>query len=427
MVNKSCEICNHFMENVHHSKKYCENCRKEALKRNKRKHHAIHKDDKKKEKETNLIENFKKVVKEGFHLTGKGFNSVSKIKCKAYTQVLDKKWVEILKDYNKYDDLVNYVVNSYKLFYNETNKINLHDFAKWNKYCSYDILIDIGIDEIKKKANIQKLRYSDVDYIENFRNVMKAVGYPPLYTEFEKYSKININSYANKYNLKGKVYRELMKMLLNNDQYDLYLKRYKEHKSKVGAESGILSATFTDKDYQNEFKRVITLCEREYSEFPSRRLFNRLSNFDDSMYRRKYNKSWLEICEMYGYQVERNHKAEKMLLNLIKDLTGCNYIPQETWEWLIGVGGKHLYCDGYFNKLNLVIEFDGVQHRKPVDAFGGEKAFNRLQQNDKLKGELLNKNGIKLIRISSNSKWYDKDYIREILIKNDMPILTPTS
>lgn len=55
-----------------------------------------------------------------------------------------------------------------------------------------------------------------------------------------------------------------------------------------------------------------------------------------------------------------------------------------------------------FNKnedLQYLIEFDGVQHYKPYEHFGGEKRFERQKMNDSIKNEYCKKNNIKLIRI----------------------------
>ncbi len=46
-----------------------------------------------------------------------------------------------------------------------------------------------------------------------------------------------------------------------------------------------------------------------------------------------------------------------------------------------------------------LIEFDGEQHFKPVDIFGGEEQFEILQQNDKLKNQYALTHNIPLVRI----------------------------
>lgn len=50
--------------------------------------------------------------------------------------------------------------------------------------------------------------------------------------------------------------------------------------------------------------------------------------------------------------------------------------------------------------LLMLIEFDGVQHFRPVKLFGGQVAFNRLQKNDAIKTTYCSRKGINLLRIS---------------------------
>ena len=132
--------------------------------------------------------------------------------------------------------------------------------------------------------------------------------------------------------------------------------------------------------------------------------------------------SWLDVCNHYGYKVNKNHRVEKIVLDNVKELIGYDYEPQKTWEWLIGVGGKHMYCDGYFKDLKLVIEFDGRQHRIAIDKFGGSEKLKRQQENDKLKNELLDKYEINLIRIDSREKWHNIECLKQKLIINGIQL-----
>lgn len=63
---------------------------------------------------------------------------------------------------------------------------------------------------------------------------------------------------------------------------------------------------------------------------------------------------------------------------------------------------KPLAFDFYLPKSNLVIEFDGIQHYKPVKRFGGEDYLKVIQVRDKIKTEYCIKNNIKLVRIKYN-------------------------
>lgn len=51
------------------------------------------------------------------------------------------------------------------------------------------------------------------------------------------------------------------------------------------------------------------------------------------------------------------------------------------------------------NTVKLLIEFDGIQHFKPRDGFGGEQEYNTRIVNDEIKDNYCKLNGIKLIRI----------------------------
>ena len=63
------------------------------------------------------------------------------------------------------------------------------------------------------------------------------------------------------------------------------------------------------------------------------------------------------------------------------------------------------------NNLHCLIEYDGKQHFKSVEFFGGESSFKQRKINDSIKDEYCYINGIKLIRIP----YWDFDRIDEIL------------
>lgn len=51
------------------------------------------------------------------------------------------------------------------------------------------------------------------------------------------------------------------------------------------------------------------------------------------------------------------------------------------------------------DNLQFLIEYDGEQHTRPVDAFGGEEEFKQVQKRDAIKNEYCKNNGIDLLRI----------------------------
>ena len=64
--------------------------------------------------------------------------------------------------------------------------------------------------------------------------------------------------------------------------------------------------------------------------------------------------------------------------------------------------------DFYIPSINTIIEYDGVQHFKPISLFGGVKEFIKIQERDKIKNDYCIKNGIKMIRISYDDNINDK-------------------
>lgn len=76
-------------------------------------------------------------------------------------------------------------------------------------------------------------------------------------------------------------------------------------------------------------------------------------------------------------------------------------------KWL---GRQHL--DIYIPALKLAFEYQGLQHSKPIDFFGGEKAFIENQKRDNLKKQKCKQAGVYLIEVYPD---YDFEYIKNII------------
>lgn len=70
--------------------------------------------------------------------------------------------------------------------------------------------------------------------------------------------------------------------------------------------------------------------------------------------------------------------------------------------------------DFYIKDRNLVIEYDGSQHYKPNDYFGGLNGFEYTKKHDNIKTTYCNKHNIKLLRIP----YFKFNQIDEILNSN---------
>lgn len=60
--------------------------------------------------------------------------------------------------------------------------------------------------------------------------------------------------------------------------------------------------------------------------------------------------------------------------------------------------GRQHY-DIYFSEFKIAVEYQGVQHQKPVDYFGGIEAFKKNKERDERKKKLSHENNIILIEV----------------------------
>lgn len=75
----------------------------------------------------------------------------------------------------------------------------------------------------------------------------------------------------------------------------------------------------------------------------------------------------------------------------------------------IKIKNSNHYYDFYLPKHNIIIEYNGLQHYKPITFFGGQKGFEYLKKRDKIKENYCKENNIELLIISY------KDDIEKIL------------
>lgn len=93
--------------------------------------------------------------------------------------------------------------------------------------------------------------------------------------------------------------------------------------------------------------------------------------------------------ESHGESLIRNYlEYNNILFEFQKSFSDCKNI-------------NLLFFDFYLLDYNICIEFDGIQHRRPVYFFGGTDAFEKVKINDNIKTEYCVKNNIKLLRINN--------------------------
>lgn len=85
------------------------------------------------------------------------------------------------------------------------------------------------------------------------------------------------------------------------------------------------------------------------------------------------------------------------------DEKGIEYIQQKSFPDLFYKDKFHpLKFDFYLPSYNLCIEYQGEQHFRPLDYFGGEESFKKGIERDNIKRNYCKENNIRLIEIRYN-------------------------
>ena len=79
---------------------------------------------------------------------------------------------------------------------------------------------------------------------------------------------------------------------------------------------------------------------------------------------------------------------------------GVNYTTQKKYDDC--KDERQLPFDFYLPDYNTLIEYDGEQHYRPVDFFGGAPAFQKRVRHDQIKTDFCERNKINLLRIPYN-------------------------
>lgn len=76
---------------------------------------------------------------------------------------------------------------------------------------------------------------------------------------------------------------------------------------------------------------------------------------------------------------------------------------------------SRLSFDAFLPEYNVAIEYDGEQHFKSIEFFGGEEGLRRTIERDEIKNRYCKDNNIILYRISYKDRDFIEDIIKEIL------------
>jgi len=275
--------------------------------------------------------------------------------------------------------------------------------------------------EKAKKVHDNKYDYSLVIY-KNAKSMIKIIC--PEHGEFKQkaYSHldgIGCSKCSENYNYSTEEYIEKVKKVHGN-KYDYSLAEYKNNKTKIKIICSI-HGIFEQNPKSHLNGHGCQKCFFDENTDNKQDFVNKSKNKHGN----KYDYSLVEyinsytnvkiICPNHGIFEQRpsthtngggcslckESKGEREV-SLYLDDKNIKYERQKIFEDCKDV--RHLPFDFYLPKYNMCIEYDGLQHFKPIEFFGGEKTFLLTKEHDRIKNEYCEDNGIKLIRIKYNQK-----------------------
>lgn len=94
-------------------------------------------------------------------------------------------------------------------------------------------------------------------------------------------------------------------------------------------------------------------------------------------------------------------KTQALTKGMLEEITGLKAQEEVPFEWCRSYKGNIMRVDMYFEELNLIVEYNGQQHYKPIK-FGGTmseawRKFLRQRKRDELKYKLIKENGYRLL------------------------------
>lgn len=130
-----------------------------------------------------------------------------------------------------------------------------------------------------------------------------------------------------------------------------------------------------------------------------------------------------EICDILGIVKNSStgciSNSSMYCVYLIEKVLNDKAILEKTFPWLKNDNNSTLRIDAYFEKYNLAIEYNGIQHYECCEFCKTDEELNNGIKNDNIKKKLCKENGIKLISIKYTEK-LTIDNIENILIENNI-------
>jgi len=210
---------------------------------------------------------------------------------------------------------------------------------------------------------------------------------------------------------------------IHNNQYDYSLVDYNGVFTKIKIKCTKCNNIFEQTPHDHLKGQGCPKC------IGKNRSIDELKNILNNIHNNKYNYELLDntntkikykiVCPIHGEFLQylyhhingegcpkcNESKGEKEIRNILEK-NNIKYESQKTFP-----NCKHkqlLKFDFYLPNHNIIIEYDGEQHFKPNNFFGGDESFKNTQIRDNIKNEYCKQKNINLLRIKYDEKIIDK-------------------
>lgn len=102
------------------------------------------------------------------------------------------------------------------------------------------------------------------------------------------------------------------------------------------------------------------------------------------------------VLRISGCPFCKEYKGEAIIKEILNE-HGITFEFQKRFKDLLD--SAYLSYDFFIPSANTLVEFNGEQHYKPIEFFGGDEAFRKQIYHDKLKREYAKRKGFSLIEI----------------------------
>jgi hypothetical protein len=351
------------------------------------------------------------------HLLGNGckncyeFSKIDRVKILESLEKKNKNWLFNLENYKNSDSDINYICNN-----GHTGKSTYRNMTRFNvcKKCGELNLLE------KKKKKIEDNNIKILEY-----NSDKSIKYKCIdcnHISINNYRAITYEKYKCKYCillnsselLKSKKIKLLdingIKIKLECDKGHIY----KQDRMNLLSGRGCNECRIANKGIDKE--HLIPLFKSIHGDYFTYNIEN---------YKNVHTKIDITCRNGHNFKQKVSNHLQGKGCNICRESAGERFIAIYLESNNIKYTRQKRYKDcKYINILpfdfhltdyDILIEYDGIQHFKPIDVFGGEKEFAKTQIRDKIKNEYCLNNNIHLIRVSYLENIVEKLSINELI------------